>query len=233
VNTNVRFRVSGKYPELWDPANGSRTQVAGYRDENGCTQFTLELPPFGSVFVVFDKRKRNLPQAADISKFSRQELQGSWKVNFPEGWGAPKEVIFDELKSWTEFEDEGIKYFSGTATYSKTFTLNEVTDGKKYFIDLGEMRDVAEVFVNGKSAGILWKKPFFTDISGLVRSGDNELKIEVVNMWANRLTGDMLAADPEDRYCRTNHPYMKDSMGGDEQYREQTSGLLGPVTILF
>jgi hypothetical protein len=92
------------------------------------------------------------------------------------------------------------------------------------------VRDLAEVFVNGKSAGILWKKPFCADISGLVRNGDNELKVEIVNLWVNRLTGDMLS-DPEDRYCRTNHPYMTKSMGGDEPYREQPSGLLGPVRI--
>jgi hypothetical protein len=135
------------------------------------------------------------------------------------------------LKSWTEFEDSGIKYFSGTAVYNKTFKLDNVTEGEKYYIDLGEVRDVAEVFVNGKSAGILWKQPFCVNISGLVRSGENELKVEVVNLWVNRLTGDMLS-DPKNRYCRTNHPYVTKSMGGDEPYKEQTSGLLGPVIIL-
>ncbi|MDR2383886.1 MAG: hypothetical protein LBD76_08420, partial [Prevotellaceae bacterium] len=230
VNTEVRFRVSGKYPELWDPANGVQSGVANYSEENGCIHFAIELAPYGSVFVVFNKQKRDLPQPENITATARQELNGSWKVNFPEGWGAPQEAVFDELKSWTDFEDAGVKYFSGTATYSKTFTLDNAAAGKKYYIDLGEVRDVAEVFVNGKSAGILWKKPFCVDISGLVRNGDNELKVEIVNMWVNRLTGDMLS-EPENRYCRTNHPYMTNSIGGDETYREQPSGLLGPVEL--
>ncbi|MDR1098028.1 MAG: hypothetical protein LBL57_07850 [Tannerella sp.] len=230
VKTDVRFRVAGKHPELWNPADGSQMKITNHRETNGYTQFPVELAPYGSVFVVFNRRKRSLPQPEDTAGFVRQELEGSWKVNFPEGWGAPQEVVFDGLKSWTEFEDAGIRYFSGTATYSKSFTLDSAAAGKKCRLDLGEVRDVAEVFVNGKSAGILWKKPFCTDISGLVRSGENELKVEIVNLWVNRLTGDMLA-DPNDRYCRTNHPYMTNSMGGDEPYREQPSGLLGPVAI--
>ncbi|MDR3233057.1 MAG: right-handed parallel beta-helix repeat-containing protein, partial [Planctomycetaceae bacterium] len=162
------------------------------------------------------------------------ELTGSWEVTFPEGWGAPPNAVFDKLKSWTDFAEPGIKYFSGTATYRKTFTVGNGMKGLHCFLDLGEVRDVAEVFVNGKSAGILWKKPFRTDITGLVREGENELKIEVVNLWVNRLTGDM-QLKPEERFCRTNHPYMTREIwsGGDETYREQTSGLLGAVKLLF
>lgn len=71
------------------------------------------------------------------------------------------------------------------------------------FLDLGEVRDVAEVFINGKSAGILWKKPYQADISQLIKAGENDLKIEIVNLWVNRMTGDMLS-DPKDRFCKTN-----------------------------
>ena len=81
----------------------------------------------------------------------------------------------------------------------------------------------------------MWKKPYKLDITDLVKPGENQLKIEIVNMWVNRLTGDMLSA-PEDRYCRTNHPYeTKDNWagGGDETYRIQTAGLLGPVRIIY
>jgi len=104
---------------------------------------------------------------------------------------------------------------------------------KGMIIDLGEVHDVAEVFINGKSAGILWKKPFQTDISQLLKTGENDLKIEIVNLWVNRMTGDMLS-DPEDRYCRTNKSYMKSEVwpGGDEPFRIQTAGLLGPVTLI-
>ncbi len=236
----AQFRVSGQYPELWDPATGDQTKPGEYRSENGRTAFQIELPPHGSMFVVFTGRQRNLPAMESRDNIrdniTEQELTGPWRVRFPQGWGAPPEVAVDRLQSWTESEDPGIKYFSGTATYQKTFTVEEENKNKKTacYLDLGEVRDVAEVFVNGKSAGILWKKPFRMDISGLVRTGENELKIEVVNMWVNRLTGDMLL-DAKDRYCKTNQPYMTREVwpGGDEPFREQPSGLLGPVKLQF
>ena len=101
-------------------------------------------------------------------------------------------------------------------------------------LDLGEVRDLAEVFVNGKSAGILWKKPYQADITHLVKTGENDLKIEIVNLWINRLTGDMLS-EPEDRYCKTNQSYMIREIwpGGDEPFRIQTAGLLGPVNLIY
>jgi len=110
----------------------------------------------------------------------------------------------------------------------------------KITLSLGEIHDVAEVYMNGVSAGILWKKPYKIDVTRLVSPGENELKIEVVNLWVNRLTGDMLSR-PENRYCRTNQPYItRDDMGfdnwaegGDETFRLKTSGLLGPVNLVY
>jgi hypothetical protein len=163
-----------------------------------------------------------------------REIPGPWEVSFPENWGAPPNATFDKLISWTDSEDKGIKYFSGTASYRNKFTVNNDAIGGTIFIDLGEMRDVAEIYINGKPAGIVWEKPFKADISSLVKTGINDLKVEVVNMWVNRLTGDMMS-DPKDRYCRTNHYYMKSEIwpGGDEPYRIQTSGLLGPVKLIY
>jgi hypothetical protein len=154
-------------------------------------------------------------------------------VNFPPNWGAPPSIVFDRLISWTESEDSGIKYFSGTATYQNSFKLDAGSVKKKMILDLGEVRDVAEVFINGKSAGILWKKPYQAEISQLVKTGENDLKIEIVNLWVNRMTGDMLS-DPKDRYCKTNQSFMKSEVwpGGDEPFKLQTAGLLGPVILL-
>ena len=230
----VRFRVTGKYPEFWDPATGIQTRVMEYREENDQTAFQIEMPPHGSIFVVLNNRKRDLPVMESPAGLKEQGLSGPWRVSFPEGWGAPPQVVFDQLLSWTDFEDPGIRYFSGTAIYQKTFIIEKENEnkGKACYLDLGEVRDVAEVFVNGKSAGILWKKPFRVDIGTLVKTGENELKVEVVNMWVNRLTGDMLLA-LEDRYCRTNQSYMTGEVwpGGDETFRIQPSGLLGPVKL--
>jgi Glycosyl hydrolases family 2, sugar binding domain len=160
------------------------------------------------------------------------EIDGPWAVTFPPNWGAPPSAVFDRLTSWTESTDPGIKYFSGTAVYRNSFNVTSAADEKQIFIDLGDVRDVAEVFINDKPAGILWKKPYRLDVTSLVQPGKNELRIEVVNLWVNRLTGDMLL-DPKDRYCKTNQTYMEKEVwpGGDEPFRLQTAGLLGPVRV--
>jgi hypothetical protein len=236
VKGMCRFRVSGKYPELWDASTGSEFRVADYSNEKSGTSFEIELPAHGSIFVVFHNEKRKeLPVYAENEQYEiRSEIPGPWEVNFPPDWGAPPSATFDRLVSWTESENPGIKYFSGTATYRNTFRVDAAAAKKQMFINLGEVRDVAEVFINGKSAGILWKKPYRADISGLVETGTNDLKIEIVNLWVNRLTGDMLA-DPKDRFCKTNQSYMKSEVwpGGDEPFRLQTAGLLGPVTLIY
>jgi hypothetical protein len=195
----------------------------------------ISLPAHGSIFVVFNKVNcDNLALFTDNKHDTiKTEIPGPWKVSFPPDWGAPPSVVFKNLISWTESKDMGIKYFSGTATYQNSFNVEEGSVNKGVLLDLGEVRDVAEIFINGKSAGILWKKPYLADISKLVKPGINDISIEIVNMWANRLTGDMLS-DPKDRFCKTNQSYMKSEVwpGGDEPFRLQTSGLLGPVTII-
>jgi len=234
VTATCRFRVTEMYPEIWDASTGNISRVAEYAKEEGASGFEIWLPAHGSVFVVFNNEYRKNISVINDSKQNtdKSEIPGPWKVNFPPNWGAPPTAVFDRLISWTESEDQGIKYFSGTATYQNSFKLASGKGKKTMILDLGEVRDVAEVFINGKSAGILWKKPYRLDISQLVKAGENDLKIEIVNLWVNRMTGDMLA-DPKDRFCKTNQSYMKTEVwkGGDEPFRLQTAGLLGPVTI--
>jgi hypothetical protein len=222
-----QFRISGKYPEIWDAGSGTILRVQNYTKGKGHIRLAIELPPHGSIFVVFNNENRSdLPVFVENEKnLTEKEIKGPWVVNFPEHWGAPAKTVFKNLISWTESKDKGIKYFSGTATYNNTFNIEKDELGKDVRIDLGEVRDVAEVFVNGKSAGIVWKKPYVTDISKMVQSGENTLKIEVVNLWINRLAGDRLS-DPKDRYCKTNMPYnTSDSI--------QPSGLLSSVKLQF
>ena len=235
VTATCRFRVTKMYPEIWDASTGAISRVTDYTKEEDGTSFEIGLPAHGSIFVVFNKDSRRklsvfVDNKADATK---TEISGPWKVNFPPDWGAPPSVVFDRLISWTESADPGIKYFSGTATYQNLFNLEEGSVKKKMIIDLGEVRDLAEVYINGKSAGILWKKPYQADISQLIKPGENDLKIEIVNLWVNRMTGDMLS-DPKDRFCKTNQSYMKSEVwpGGDEPFRLQTAGLLGPVTLI-
>jgi hypothetical protein len=233
VNSMCRFRVKEMYPEIWDASTGAVSRVAEYTQDKSGISFDIALPANGSIFVVFNKTIRSkLSVIAENITTSKIEISGPWKVSFPPNWGAPPSAIFDQLTSWTESENSGIKYFSGTAVYHNSFNVTAAGD-KELILDLGELRDVAEVFINGKSAGILWKKPYRLSIGQLVQSGINDLKIEIVNMWSNRLTGDMLS-DPKDRFCKTNQPYMKSEVwpGGDEPFKLQTAGLLGPVVLL-
>ncbi len=234
VNATCRFRVQDMYPEIWDASTGNISRVEDYTKEEAATSFEIALPAHGSIFVIFNKNNRSKLSVFDDNKFdaTKIEISGPWKVTFPPDWGAPPSVVFNRLISWTESENQGIKYFSGTATYQNSFILDAGSVKKKMFLDLGDVHDVAEVFINGKSAGILWKKPYQADISQLIKAGENDLKIEIVNLWVNRMTGDMLS-DPKDRFCKTNQSYMKSEVwpGGDEPFRLQTAGLLGPVAL--
>ncbi|MCP4311265.1 MAG: hypothetical protein GY790_08390 [Bacteroidetes bacterium] len=233
------FRSSGKYPEIWDPSTGKSYALKDFSREDGMIEAQMELDPGASLFVVFSDSKRSLAEWSDHQGIveAEEQVEGPWKITFPDGWGAPAETTFDDLISWTESEQKGISYFSGTATYHKTLSMDpeKISRYRRIFLDLGEIRDVSEVFINGSSAGILWKKPYLADISDLLKAGDNQVEIEIVNLWVNRLTGDMLS-EPGDRYCHTNHPYVTQDNwagGGDETYRLQPAGLLGPVTIRY
>lgn len=154
------------------------------------------------------------------------EIEGPWNVQFPPDRGAPDEVVFPKLISWTEHEDPGIRYFSGMATYSRAFELPADAFGpdKRLVLDLGKVQHVAEVYVNDQSVGIVWKPDDVLDITRVVVTGENRLRIEVGNVWANRLLGDRDRPD-EQRFTRTNVPvhYHSDQL--------IPSGLLGPVRV--
>jgi len=162
-----------------------------------------------------------------------QEITGPWEIRFPEGWGAPASKVFPELVSWTEDSEDGVKYFSGTASYYKEFDLPaELSQpDKQLFLELGRVRVVADVYLNGKHLGILWKPPFRLDITKLTKPRKNRLVVEVANLWSNRLTGDAKLPKSK-RYCRTN---MKNALTWSSPWKETPlpeSGLLGPVRLL-
>ena len=119
-------------------------------------------------------------------------IQGPWELEFPKNLGAPDHVTLDRLISWTEHPDPGVKYFSGTATYRNRFTLPEGMLGsdRRLYLDLGHVCVIAEVVLNGKDLGVLWKPPFIVDVTDTVTAGNNDLEIRVVNLWPNRLIGD-------------------------------------------
>lgn len=158
-------------------------------------------------------------------------ITGSWNLSFSKGWGAPASAVFPQLISWTASKDSGIKYFSGTATYNKTFLFSEPTSslkGKSVYLELGKLAKVGEVWLNGKPLGITWSLPHRFDITDEIRNGENTLKIEVVNTWSNRIIGDLHS---EKKYTYTN----LNVRGSRELLWTETplleSGLLGPVWL--
>lgn len=174
------------------------------------------------------------------NKISGQLLEGPWELTFTGGWGAPEKAQFPKLISWTDSEIDGIKYYSGIATYEKVFQISEdfATAGNKIYLDLGEISKVADVWLNEEHLGISWTKPHRFDITGILNQGDNTIRVEVGNTWSNRITGDALTGE---KYTNTNMkstiiPAPTMETGDQKRYPWAQvplikSGLLGPVTI--
>jgi hypothetical protein len=156
-------------------------------------------------------------------------LDGAWQVEFPEGWGAPKTTTFEKLQSWTESDNEGIRFFSGIATYRKTFELPEsLATKKRLFLQLGDLAEIAEVTLNGKRVGLVWLPPYRIEISGVAHVGTNQLDIRVANLWANRLNADSLRPESE-RLTRSNLDRIQTDPTSDSSYGRVPKGKTRPV----
>lgn len=191
------FKVSGMQPELWDPVTGTMRDLSEFEDQNGTTSLSIIFDSCQSFFVVFrnkaiqagNNKKKNFPSYKEAAT-----INGSWHVQFDSAWGGPvKPVTFAALSDWINNTDAGIKYFSGTAVYSKSFTLSpsQINKQNAMYLDLGVVKHIASVKLNGKDLGVVWTAPWHLKIpAGLLKPGDNRLVIEVTNVWANRLIGD-------------------------------------------
>ena len=199
------------------------SSLLGVTVQSDGAKAVLSTPDSGKYRLTFANGK-----SAEVtaSRSAPINLPGPWTLSFPPRWGAPPQVEMDQLKSWTNFVDAGVRYFSGTATYRTTVRLTkaQVATASSASLDLGEVHEVAAVRINGKVAGTLWKQPYAIRIDGLVRAGANTIEVDVTNLWPNRLIGD--AQDPNGkRYTWTNiRKYTKDSP-------LLPSGMLGPVSI--
>lgn len=223
------FRVKNLQPELWEATTGAHRTLAAYVQKEDITSVPLKLAPYESVFVVFRKSisqsSKNDIEANYPTPTLLNDLKGPWTVQFDSLQRGPSEpIVFNMLQDWATSTDDRIKYYSGTAFYKTKFNLKGVTKGKKIIINLGEVTAMAKVSVNGIYAGGVWTAPYTLDITSLIKKGDNELKIEVVNTWLNRLIGDLkLPVDQRKTWCSIN-PYNSNSL-------LQKSGLIGPVKI--
>ena len=224
---DATFRVTGKEAELWHADTGMM-EPASFRSADGRTTVSLHLEPWGTVFVVFRKPAKTpsltLPK---ITESSIATVEGPWDLSFQPDRGAPAKVTMDKLASWSENSDEGIKYFSGTGTYSKTIQAppDWFQRGAHLSLDLGEVKNLAEVAVNGKPLGIAWKTPYRVDVTSALKPGANMIEIKVTDPWVNRIIGDRQPGAAKTYTFTSPKFYKADS-------KLVPSGLLGPVQIL-
>ena len=261
-SSNCIFNVYGKTPELWDPVTKEIKKIEEYKIINNQTYLTLAFDDAQSYFVVF-KENTSLNSKLDNHNTSKKQnikLNKSWEVQFDPKWGGPiKPVLFKTLTDWTSNENKGIKYYSGTAVYKTNFKLNDIGFGNEDLItlQLGKVNHIAKVKLNGDEIGVVWTAPWQIKIPVSKIKPNNELTIEVTNVWANRLIGD--EQEPDDvewipgQYFTYTGKYMKEfpdwflnntQRPSKNRYCFTTwnyfdkdaplipSGLLGPVEIM-
>jgi hypothetical protein len=219
----VSLHKTGYEPEVWNAMTGTITKPS-YRMEDGRTQIDLHFDPYDALFIVFRNRTSATSWEAPAKTVRTvATVDGAWEVSFPGGMGAPARTTFDTLSDWSENADNGIKYYSGTASYKKTVNVDASWLGGRVWLDLGRVADIAEVKVNGKELGLIWKTPFRIDITDAVKAGANDIEVRITNMWVNRLIGDVQPGATQ--YARTSQQsYQPDSP-------LKPAGLLGPVSV--
>jgi len=224
-SVEANFRVTGMEPELWYAETG-KSRPASFKIAAGRTTVPLKLEPWGTVFVVFRKpthqTERTLPAEVQTELTT---VEGAWNVAFPADRGAPASITVDKLASWSDNQDAGVKYFSGTGTYSKRIDVRPewLKSGAHLWIDLGDVKNLAEVTVNGQPLGVVWHGPYRVDATAALKAGANQISIKVTNAWVNRLIGDQQPGATKYTFT-TGNPYKATSP-------LLPSGLFGPVRL--
>jgi hypothetical protein len=263
-NIEARFRVAGKDVQIWRPMDGTMTgnesgngaaytsftrieertgnrqpglQPAAYIAQSGFTTVPLHLAERESVFLVF----RNVAPAPfrtapAVTETTVTTFNGSWTVNFPTHWGAPPSITLPKLISWTDSTNPGVKYFSGTATYTTTIQASATwfRPGQHIWLDLGKVRDIAELKINGKPAGISWAPPYRLEVTANLHPGFNRIEIAVTNEWTNRQIGDRTLPEGQ-RVLSPSGVLPGRPASGGAFGRAQIlpeSGLLGDVRVI-
>ncbi|WP_411029963.1 glycosyl hydrolase [Spongiimicrobium sp. 3-5] len=215
---------------------------AAYRSiESGLLNPPLvQYTAYGTFFLENQKVSlQNGTEERTISNFVKTEpINGAWEVYFPEGQEAPRRVIFPKLVSWTKAQNEGIKYFSGIAKYVKTFQYDihsNSTKNQRIYLDLGNLSNVGEVWLNGKNLGIVWAKPYRLDVTDVIKPGNNLLEIKIANTWSNRLTGDAITGKrfTHTNVKTTNIEGLNKTQVPWKEVPLLDSGLFGPVRLMI
>ncbi len=222
------FRVSGLEPQLWDAVSGEIRKLNDYADDGSRTVIPLAMQKDESCFIVFTSRSNETTAEGYVENSPEPEvfstLDSKWNVEFEnKEFGPADPVKFTNLTSWTESADWRVKYYSGTATYTTEFSLDEIPEGD-LFMNLGEVGVMASVKLNGADLGVSWMAPYRLRTKDHLLAGVNQLEVEVVNVWRNRMVGDMDLPEAE----RFTTYTVADLQKGEELV---PSGLLGPVSI--
>jgi hypothetical protein len=195
------FRAGGKVPELWDAVTGEIRDLLEFTESGGRTIVPIKFEPHQSFFIVFRKsalgvKPENRAGRRD-GNFRRVletgQLDGPWEVAFDPKWNGPERIIFESLEDWSRRPEENIKYYSGSATYRKTFEMPGAPNADasaRVWLDLGTVKNIARVRLNGTDLGVVWCAPWRVEITRAVKPKGNRLEIIVANLWPNRLIGD-------------------------------------------
>lgn len=224
IKGDVVFGVSGRKAQIWDAVTGLRHDVS-YRQQDSRTSVTLSLPAHESVFVVFSDGSGEM---AKVVTPSQQSILipsiKHWKVTFEDGRGAPEQIEMDSLTPLNSYEQAGIRYYSGISTYSTEFNFDKALHaGDDLWLDLGDIGDVAEVYLNGQRMDTVWHAPFKVKVDGALLAGSNSLTVKVANLWVNRLIGDKQPGAEKVAWVAAP-TYQADAP-------LRPSGLLGPVSL--
>ncbi|MBE7177468.1 MAG: glycosyl hydrolase [Mucilaginibacter polytrichastri] len=248
ISPDIWLRTANANVYLWDPLNGTRRYLPDHsRDAQGL-RLTLKMSAWQSFFVLALRHKD--PGGGKVLRISDErpfaELGGPWEVAFDPKWGGPEKITFDTLQDWTKHALPGVRFYSGTAVYRKTFDApTGKSAGEKYMLDLGEVKNLARVRVNGRELAVLWTAPWRVDITPALKKKGNVLEVDVVNLWPNRLIGDASLPDdgvkdgkwPDWLLNGQPRPGKRYTFASHQFYNEKSpllpSGLMGPVRIMI
>jgi hypothetical protein len=224
---NLSLRVAGRVPELWNAVDGSITAANEWSMKDGRTMLPVKLEGYGSVFVVLQQ-----PIATKLVKANKKSermilttISSPWVVKFDSKLGGPaKNLAWAELTDWSKNADTAIRYYSGASVYENAFTWQPEKKTAPVWINLGEVKNMATVWVNDKPCGTVWTAPYSLEIVKALKPGLNRIRIEVINTWANRMIGDA-RLPAERRITYTAYPFKMEGKA------LLSAGLLGPVTI--
>jgi hypothetical protein len=195
MQKTYKFPVNGRTPELWNPYDGTISKTSQWRNEGDSTSIDLNLLPDHSMVVVFPfntERPYTMQPEIMVEKETASDVTGTWYVTFEPKLDKPFRRKFDRLIDLSRQPDPALKYFSGTARYANRINIDakDITENHRVILDLGDLEDIAEVEINGKSIGVLWAPPYTIDATHALKSGANQISILVTTNWANRLIGD-------------------------------------------